>query len=77
MDAEGRHHTLRDKVLLFTVELLDADSKYPTPGAGPCEVMGRFQDEKGQELVRVSTEKPCYIESAEGLSEFKSGHLNA
>jgi len=29
-----------------------------------------FKDATGRELVRVSTEEPCGIDSAEGLSEF-------
>jgi hypothetical protein len=61
---------LRDKVPIFTVEMLDADSKYPTMGKIPCEVLETFKDSTGRELVRVSTEKPCGIDSAEGLSEF-------
>jgi hypothetical protein len=69
-DAEGRHHVLRDKVPIFTAEMLDADSVYPTTGKIPCEVLERFLDATGRELVRVSTEKPCDIDSAEGLSEF-------
>jgi len=70
VDAEGRRHILKDKVPTFTVEVLDADSKYPTPGTVLCEVLESYQDENGQELTRVSKEKPCYIESTEGLSEF-------
>ncbi len=69
-DADGRRHVLTDKVPIFTHEMLDADSEYPTPGKIPCEVLKRFQDGAGQHLVCVSTEKPCCIESAEGLSEF-------
>jgi len=30
----------------------------------------RFRDATGRELVRVSTENPCGIDSAGGLSEF-------
>jgi hypothetical protein len=70
VDAEGRRHILKDKVPIFAVEVLDADSKYPMPGTVLCEVLERYQDEQGQELARVSTEKPFYIESTEGLSEF-------
>jgi len=70
IDAFGRCHILRDKVPIFTAEALDADSKYPTPGLVPCEVVDRYQNEKGQELVRVSTVKPCDIESTEGICEF-------
>jgi hypothetical protein len=69
-DAEGRLHVLRDKVPMFTVEILDADSRYPTMGKIPCEVLETFKDATGRELVRVSTEKPCGIDSAEGLAEF-------
>jgi len=50
VDAEGRRHILKDKVPLFTVEVLDAGSKYPTPGTVLCEVLERYQDEQGQEF---------------------------
>jgi hypothetical protein len=69
-DAEGRRHVLKDKVSIFTIELLDADSEYPTRGTVPCEVLERYQNEIGQELARVSTVNPCDIESTDGLSEF-------
>jgi len=55
VDAAGRRHILKDKVPTFTPEDLDADSKYPTPGFVACEVVERYRNEKGQELVRVST----------------------
>jgi hypothetical protein len=51
----------RDKVPIFTVEMLHADSEYPTTGKIPCEALQRFQDATGRESVRVSTEKPCAI----------------
>jgi hypothetical protein len=70
VDAAGRLHCFKDKVPIFTVEDLDADSKYPTPGFVACEVVKRFQTEKGEELVLVSTVNPFGIESTEGLSEF-------
>jgi len=61
---------LKDKIPMFTVELLDAHSKYPTHGIVRCEVVERYRDEKGRELVRVTTATPDEIESTEGLSEF-------
>ncbi len=70
VDAEGRRHSIIEKVSVVTAEDLDADSKYPTPGVVSCEVLGRYQNEKGQELAHVSTVKPWDIESTEGLSEF-------
>jgi len=70
VDVAGRCHILKDKVPIFTVEDLDAESKYPMRGFVACEVVERYQNKKGQEFVRVSTIKPYHIESTEGLSEF-------
>lgn len=64
-DADGRRHLIRDKVPMFTTELLDAESSYPTTGEMECEVVQRFRDESGQELVRLRG-----LESVEGISEF-------
>jgi hypothetical protein len=70
VDADGRRHILKDKVPIFTVEDLDAESKYPVPGSVACEILEQYENEKGQQFVRVSTIKPYHIESTEGLSEF-------
>jgi hypothetical protein len=70
IDAAGRRHIIKDKVPIFTVQSLEADSEYPVEGSLPCEVLERFRDGRGQELVRVSTEVPCHVESTEGLTEF-------
>jgi len=70
VDAEGRQHIFKDKIPIFTVELLDADSKYPAPGVVACEILEQFKDEERRELTRVSTRSPWDIESSEGLSEF-------
>jgi hypothetical protein len=70
VDAEGRRHIIRDKVPIFTVEDLDADSRYPLKGAIRCQILERCKDGKGQELARVSTAKTDAIESTEGLTEF-------
>jgi len=70
VDADDRRHVLNDKIPIFTGELLDAHSEYPTPGSVRCEVVERFRDEEGRELVRVSTWTPDGIESTEGVSEF-------
>ena len=70
MDAEGRCHSFVDKIPIFTSMNLDADSEYPIRGSVRCEVIGRFKDEKGRDLVRVTTARPDSIESSEGRSEF-------
>jgi hypothetical protein len=69
-DAEGRRHTIMDNVPILTLENLDADSRYPRPGIVRCFVLNRYQNDKGEELVRIGTGKPDGIESKEGLSEF-------
>src|SRR5215469_2536988 len=70
VDAHEHRHILRDKVPIFTVERLDAKSKYPRPGAVQCEILDRFRDAKGRELVRVTTQRPWGVASIEGTSDF-------
>ncbi|HXM97174.1 MAG TPA: hypothetical protein VN982_01730 [Candidatus Dormibacteraeota bacterium] len=68
VDANGLRHVLKDKYPIFTTELLDATSSYPQLGCVSCEVLARWQDAQGRELVRVTITRPT--ESSEGLSEF-------
>jgi hypothetical protein len=66
-DSTGCFHTFIDKAAIFTADWgLELTSKYPQPGVIRCDILARFQDPNGRELVRVRTE----VESAEGLSEF-------
>jgi len=70
VDSEGRIHTLVDRWPIFTTEILDETSAYPRPGRAPCEVLSRQLDDRGRDLVRISTARPVAMESTEGLSEF-------
>ena len=70
VDASGDRHTLVDKVLMFTPARLDGHSLYPQAGVVPCEVISRWQDEEGRQLVRINTAKPWAVESDEGVTEF-------
>jgi hypothetical protein len=70
VDANGRRHIFRDKIPIFTGELLNENSNYPRLGTMPCKVVERFQDPDGRELVRVSIAEPCGIESTEGVTRF-------
>lgn len=70
VDASGRRHSLVDKVPVFTTENLDAQSPYPLPGAVACEVVARWEDDDGRQLVRIDTVRPFGIESTEGITEF-------
>ena len=69
-DVSGKVHSFIDKFPVFSLEMLDRESEYPRPGAIRCEIIDRLSDSDGRELVRVSTERPDYIESVEGISEF-------
>jgi len=69
VDAEGRRHIIIDKVPVLSSNDLRADSEYPTLGSVPCEVLKRYQDGTGRDLVCVSTAS-IGIESKERLSEF-------
>jgi hypothetical protein len=70
VDAEGKVHTLIDKVPVLSDEDLDAASPYPRPGVVRVEVLSRSQDARGREVVRVTTNIPDCVESTEKLSEF-------
>ncbi len=69
-DADGRRHTLVDKVPIFTDLMLDATSVYPQMDTVGCEIFVRWKDASGRELLRVSTANPWWITSTEELSEF-------
>ena len=69
-DANGKVHTLVDKVPVFSAEHLWRDSVYPQPGLVGCQVLSRSEDPQGRKLARVTTEKPDGVESVKGVSEF-------
>jgi hypothetical protein len=67
-DAAGARHMLLDKVPIFTVEDLDATSAYPRPCEVHCEVLGRWQDTLGRDLIRIALGDG--VTSTAGISEF-------
>ncbi len=69
-DANGMIHTFIDKFPMFSLETLDSESAYPRPGAIQCELIERFHGSDGRELVRVTTARPWFVESVDGISEF-------
>jgi hypothetical protein len=70
VDSSGKRHSVIDKVPIFFVEYLDASSNYPTEGVVRCQELDRWHDSEGNELVRISTHNPDYVDTTEGLSEF-------
>lgn len=69
-DSAGRRHVFIEKAPIVTSEDLSGSSVYPRPGCVRCEVLRRYRDENGVELVTVTTARPDDIESIDGLSEF-------
>lgn len=70
VDAFGNIHAFFDKVPIFSLADLDANSRYPQPGVIACDVMSRWLDDDGRQLVRIDTEKPFGVDSAEGVTVF-------
>ena len=72
VDADGRCHTIRDKVLGLTADYasLGPDSDYPQPGQVRCEILYKSLGADGTRLVHITTARPWAMESTEGLSEF-------
>lgn len=70
LDAENNRHTLVEKVRVINTEWFGPGVGYPQAGGVACEVLARWQDASGRNLVRVTTDIPYSIESTEGLSQF-------
>jgi hypothetical protein len=68
VDAKNQRHVFIDKVPIFSVIDLDDCSTYPQRGVLRCEVIARWRDADGRDLVRVTARDG--VESSEGLSEF-------
>jgi hypothetical protein len=64
-DAYGRRWSFIEKTLVVSVEQIDDHSVYPQPGTTACEVVQRFRDAGGRELIRVNN-----VESVEGVTQF-------
>ena len=48
---------------------LDANTSYPQQGIIACEIVRRSRD-AAREIVRISSERPWFVESVDGLTEF-------
>ena len=66
-DGAGSRHTFVEKEPIFTVR---SPSGYPQIGFIRCEVLQRWKDPDGRELVRVTTLRPDAVESTAGATEF-------
>lgn len=69
-DAENRRHVIVDKVPVLGGDCLGPDSLYPRDGEVRCEILDRWQDANGRDLLRVTTQTPDAVETTEELVEF-------
>ncbi len=70
LDAENHRHILVEKVPVVSTEDFGPDTSYPRTGGVRCEILARWQDARGRDLVRVTTSRPDGVESTEGMSDF-------
>jgi hypothetical protein len=70
LDAENHRHTLVERVRVISTQWFGPGASYPQAGGVACEILARWQDASGRDLVRVTTDIPYSIESAEGVTEF-------
>lgn len=70
-DAHGRRWNFMDKTAIFSAEYLNAHTNYPQPGVIACEVVSRWQDAEGREIVLVDTDRPWDVESVDASTRFE------
>ena len=69
-DAWGKEHTFIDKAPIFTSSELNKDSNYPQYGVIACQVVRRWRDPHGREIVTIDMEHPWHVESSSGDTRF-------
>lgn len=69
-DANGHGWLFVDKTAIVKAGRLDADASYPQPGIIACEIVSRSRDTARREVVRISTERPWFVEAVDGSTEF-------
>lgn len=66
----GRVHTFIEKGPVVSKGWPGPEDKYPMSGIIRCEILERWQDHDGRDLVRVGTEQPDCVETKDGVAEF-------
>lgn len=71
MDVHVRLWIFVEKTaVVVTGENLYDPAAYPQPGVIACEIVNRYRDTSGREIVTVDTSRPWYIESVQGSTQF-------
>jgi hypothetical protein len=67
-DAWDNEHILVEKTAILSSESLNQGSQYPRDEFVECEVIEKWTDEKGRRLAKIDLNKPCGIETVNGLT---------
>ena len=70
IDAMSKKHIFHEKIPIVYEEYLDENSIYPQKGLIMCEILRTFFDDNKRKIINVTTEKPLYIETLDGINEF-------
>jgi hypothetical protein len=71
VDIEGRRHSFIDKIPTFVSSgRLESETAYPQPGIIVCTILSTSEDQHGRAVAHITTTRPYYLESTDGLSEF-------
>jgi len=70
-DAHGRRWSFVEKTAIVSAAHLDANTSYPQQGIIACEIVRCSRDDAAErEIVRISSERPWFVESVDGSTEF-------
>jgi hypothetical protein len=70
VDSEDCSHRFVEKAPVVSTANLSLNSAFPQPGHIACVVEDEWIDERGRQLVRISTTNPWGIESTTGDTTF-------
>jgi hypothetical protein len=70
VDAAGRVHIFVEKGPVVSDKWPGPDDSYPMSGVIRCEILEQWRDPDGRDLLRVSTERPDYVETKDHVMEF-------
>lgn len=69
-DSLWRNWIVIEKAPVLTGANLIEDSQFPQLGYIPCEVISEGHDKRGRPTVVITTERPLFIRSTDGIGQF-------
>lgn len=69
-DAWGNEVIIREKAPVISEIFPDEKAIYPRPAEIACQILKRWKDERGRDIVLVDIDKPYGIASIDGKTTF-------